>query len=216
MHLLSIILILLILSVWMFFGVSSLYSVKKETGAKRWLIGLAAILVIVVALGFFGAALSASGGLNCLPESFEWPVGYASGVVSTKDHFFVVPHTPSGRVQVYDRNWKFVRGWHVDAGGGTFKLSASQADRVEAITARGQWHYVFDLSGKLLSKENYTPRSYSSFSNEGGSHLVPAAPWLWVFSRPLCSCLSAIAGIRLFIAAEKLPRKKCAGTNADS
>ena len=47
MHLLSIILILLILSVWMFFGVSSLYSVKKETGAKRWLIGLAAILVIV-------------------------------------------------------------------------------------------------------------------------------------------------------------------------
>ena len=102
-------------------------------------------------------------------------MGYASGVVSTKDHFFVVPHTPSGRVQVYDRNWKFVRGWHVDAGGGTFKLSASQADRVEAITARGQWHYVFDLSGKLLSKENYTPRSYSSFSNEGGSHLVPTA-----------------------------------------
>jgi hypothetical protein len=210
MHLLSIFLILLILSVWMFFGVQSLRSANKETGGKRWLTGIAAIFAIVGAFGFFGAALSATGGLNWLPTSFEWPVGFANGVVSTRDHFFVVPHTPSGRVQVYDSNWKFVRGWHVDAGGGTFKLSTPQANRVEVITARGQWHYVFDLSGKLLSKENYGPGSYSSFSNEGESCFVPTAPWLCVFSSPLYSWLSAIAGIGLFIVAEKLPWKKSA------
>jgi len=67
MHLLSIILILLILSVWNFFGVRSLCSVKKETGRRRWLVGIGAIFAMIGALGFFGAALSATGGLNWLP-----------------------------------------------------------------------------------------------------------------------------------------------------
>lgn len=208
MHLFSIILILFILSVWMYWGVTSLCSVKKKVGLKRWVTGIAAIFLMVGALGFFGAALSASGALNWLPESFEWPAGYASGVVATKDNFFVVPHTPSGRVQVYDGDWKFLRGWHVDAGAGTFTLRTSQTNRVEVITARGQWHYVFDLSGKLLSKETYTPASYSSFSNEGQSHVVPTAPWLWVFSSPLYSWLSAMVGMVLLIVTEKLSRKK--------
>ena len=48
--------------------------------------------------------------------------GFAKGVVSTEDHYFVVPHTPSGRVQIYDSNWKFLWGWNVEAGAGTFKL----------------------------------------------------------------------------------------------
>src|SRR5579863_4024374 len=102
MRLLFIVLTLCILSAWVFFGIRSLWSTKNETGTRCWLIGTAATLVIIGAIGFFGAALSASGGLNWLPNSFEWPVGYASGVVSTRDDLFVVPHTPSGRVQVYD------------------------------------------------------------------------------------------------------------------
>jgi len=208
MDMFSIILILLCLGGWLFLGVWSLCSVKTETGASRGLIGLAGIFVIVGALGFFGSFLSAAGGLNWLPPSFEWPVGLASGVVSTKDHFFVVPHTPSGRVQVYDRHWKFVRGWHVDADGGTFQLKTSEAGRVEVITARGQWHYVFDLSGNLLSKQNYSPASYSFLEKEGQSQLVPTAPWLWVLSNPSYAWLSGAAGLALFFAVEKLSRKK--------
>jgi len=198
----------LVLGVWLFLGVLSLCWIKTETGGKRWLTGLAGIFVIVGALGFFGSFISASGGLNWLPPSFEWPVGRATGVVSTKDHFFVVPHTPSGRVQVYDRNWKFVRGWHVDAGGGTFQLKTSETGQVEVITSRGEWHYIFDLSGKLLSKQHYSPVSYAALEKEGQSHLVPTAPWLWVFSSPFYSWLSAIAGLGLFIAVGKLSRKK--------
>jgi hypothetical protein len=204
----SILIILFILSVWILTAVQQLFSAKKETGGKRWLVCVASILMAVGAIGFFGAALSSTGGLNWLPSSFEWPVGRANGVVSVNG-YFVVPHTPSGRVQIYDNHWKFIRGWHVDAGGGTFKLKTSDQDHIDVITARGQWHYIFDLSGKLLSKEQYSPAStYSSFRSEGQSYVVPTFPWLWVFSNPFYSWLSGILGIALFIAKDKISGRK--------
>src|SRR5436853_384195 len=81
-------------------------------GWRRWLTITASCLMVVGAAGFFGTALSAAGGLNWLPSSFEWPVGYTGGVVSTSQGLHVVPHTPSGRVQEYDANWSFLTGWH--------------------------------------------------------------------------------------------------------
>ena len=97
---------------------------------------------MVGAAGFFGSALSAVGGLNWLPHSFEWPVGYAGGVVSTSEGLHVVPHTPSGRIQVYNANWTFRTGWHVDAHAGAFKLLAPAEGRLDVITSRGRWHYA--------------------------------------------------------------------------
>ena len=121
-----------------------------------------------------------------------------------------------GRVQVYDSHWKFVRGWHVDAGGGTFILRVLQGGRVEVLTARGEWRYVFELSGNLLSKEHYLSAAYSSFPKEGQSRFVPTAPWLWVFSNPIYSWLSAAAGIGLLIASGKISLKKKGGTKKHS
>ena len=196
MDLPSILVISIIICGFMYVAIGLLYSAIKKSGAKRWLECLASVLLIVGAVGFFGSGLSAIGGLNWLPGSFEWPVGNASGVI-TVSNFFVVPHTPSGRVQVYGRDWKFVRGWHVDAGGGTFKLKMPDQYHIAVITARGQWHYVFDLNGKLLSKEKYSPASYSAFQGEGQSYVVPTPPWLWVFSSPFYSWLLIALGIGL-------------------
>ena len=81
-----------------------------------WPFGVGLLLIGVT--GFLGAGFSSAGGLNWLPSSFEWPVGSVDGVVTTKDGLHVVPHTPSGRIQIYDSGWHFTRGWRVDAGGG--------------------------------------------------------------------------------------------------
>jgi hypothetical protein len=198
MSVFSIILLVLILGAWIIFGLTSFGAAQKETGLSRLIKSLAAILLIVGALGFFGSGLSATGGLNWLPQSFEWPVGTVSGVVSTPDHFFAVPLTAPGRVQIYDSDWKFIRGWHVDAGGGTFKLKVGGTNQLEVITARGQWHYVFNLNGGLQSREHYTTGAYSAFSSEGKSYTVPTAPWLWVFTGPFYSWLCAMAGFAVF------------------
>ena len=112
------------------------------------------LLLATGVMGFFGSGLSSVGGLNWLGQNFEWPVGYASGVI-TKDSIYIVPHTPSGRIQLHGANWQFFRGWRVDASGGTFKRLSGHSNTVEVVTARGQRRFVFDLSGNTLSKETY-------------------------------------------------------------
>jgi YD repeat-containing protein len=77
----------------------------------------------------------------------------------------------------------------------------SKDDRVEVITARGDSRYLYDLAGRLLSKE-HDEAAESTFP-EGEAHLVPTAFWLWVFSSPFYSWLSAMVGLLLIAAGRK-------------
>jgi hypothetical protein len=208
MHFLFVILVLLGGGTCVILAAAGLFSSKRQTGYKRWLVLVASALLVVGGIGFFGSALSAVGGLNWLPDSFEWPVGYASGIISTQNGLHVVPHTPSGRIQVYDSDWTFIRGWHVDAGGGTFKLAASADSRIDVFTARGEWHYVFSSEGELLSKRTYSPAAYSSFPDEGTSLVVPTPPWLLVFSHPLASWGVAAIGMGILLVADRTRKKR--------
>ena len=141
-----------------------------------------------------------------MPGSGELPVGFVNGVVSTKDGYFVVPHTPFGRVQIYDRDWKFVRGWNVDASAGTFSLFVTDTNRIHVVTARRQKHFEFDLNGKLLTETTYaeTGTNYSSFKMGGDAYVVPTPWFLWVFSSPLFSWSSAALGLGLFAVKDKV------------
>jgi hypothetical protein len=195
MHPLSILLVLLIGGTFIVSAAWIPFSSERGRGWRAWSIATASCLMVVGAAGFFGSALSAAGGLNWLPHSFEWPVGYTGGVVSTAAGLNVVPHTPSGRVQVYDANWSFLTDWHVDAGRGTFKLLAPAGRHIDVITARGQWHYVFGMDGRLISKSTYRPKSYNSFPTDGESLVVPTAPWLWTFSHPGISWAVVVMGM---------------------
>jgi len=199
-----------ILAVWLFLAVSEVRSAMKQHSWSRAITFFGAAFIAIGAIGFFGSALAAMGAFNWLPSSFEWPVGHAHGVVSTKDHYFVVPHTPSGRVQLYDNNWKFLQGWNVDAGAGTFKLFITDTNHIHVVTARGQKHYAYDLDGHLLASATYpaSGTGYSSFPSEGESYLVPTPVWLWVFSSPFFSWLAAAAGFGLFIARDKMQKRR--------
>jgi hypothetical protein len=192
---------------WLFGAISLACSARKETRWKRLLLYIGPFFLGVGAIGFFGSALSSIGGLNWLPKSFEWPVGNAKGVVTTADRFFVVPHVPSGRVQIYDANWKFLRGWHVDARGGSFRLHISNGNQINVMISRGQRHYVFDLDGTLVRNEPYSQAAYDSFPKASSSYAVPTAPWLWIFTSPACSWLAIAFGALLLFLKNRLDRR---------
>lgn len=133
---------------------------------------------------FFGHGTVGNGGIK-LSKAFQWPVGYATGVVSTPDGKYVVPLTPVGRVQLYDAQWRFLRGWHVDALAGNFKVECTPNGTIDVFSARGSHQYSFTQDGKLLSIRNLPP-DFDFFSRRIGSvsTVVPTSPFLWVFSNP--------------------------------
>jgi hypothetical protein len=193
--------------------VSALWHLKRHLRRSRvrWSQVTASILIVIGSLGFFGSAASAVGGLNWLPSSFEWPMGRVDGVVAMDDGRYVVPHEPSGRVQVYSSSWKFLTGWHVSAGGGMFKVLPSEDNQIEVITVRGQQRYVYDLTGNQISKQSYEPLDYGSFGHPGIPMNVPTRPWLLFLSQPaLAWAFFAIGALILLVTRESEPRAKAA------
>lgn len=159
--------------------------------------------LVIGATGFFGSALSATGGLKWLPESFEWPIGIASGVLTTPDGSVIVPHIPSGRIQIYNKDLSFRKGWFVDAGGGTFKILPSDGKDFYVITARGNHKYLYSINGCLLSHEIYQAGGYSRIPRTGGSVLIPTPFCLMVFVHPFASwVVAAIGMLLLFLTGE--------------
>jgi hypothetical protein len=196
MSVILVLFILLLLGGWLIGAVTLPFGYRRGPIWVRVLSVLAGLLMAVGAIGFFGNGLSAFGGMNWLPRSFEWPVGRAEGVISLPNGDHVVPLTPSNRIQVYDRNWRFLRGWHVDASGGVFSLAPSGEDRIDVFTARRSLHYVFTADGDLVSR---TPYSGTLPWQGGTSVVVPTPIWLWVFSGPFYSFLAIWPGMLLMM-----------------
>jgi len=174
----------------------------RRGGSKKLVLGVMGFFILIGAGGFFGAALSAMGMLK-LPTSFEWPAGYVSGVVQMPDGRYVVPLVPSGRVQVYDSQWHFIRGWHVDAEGGDFKVECSPSGMIEVVTARGQHRYTFTNDGNLISTVTLS-EPYYSLPKTQKSVKVPTSPLLWVFSSPFLSMGLAVVGFAGIALVKKL------------
>lgn len=167
-------------------------SLKTNKGfAPQFVKYMANALIAIGVGGFLLTYLSAAGALSWLPSSFEWPVGYSDKVIETGNGLYVVP-LPCSRIQVYDPNWKFLRSWYVDAGGGSFVMVPSGQDGIDVYTSRGTMYYSFNTNGVLVNASKYYDRI--SVPNRGMSFRVPTSPWLLVFTGPFISLFVAVLG----------------------
>lgn len=195
--------------VWLFLAGLGIVRQVKRGGRVNWLVVISGLFLMVGAGGFFAAGLSATGVIP-LPESFEWPSGYVRGIVQTQDGKYVVPHVPAGRVQLYDSQWHFIRGWHVDASGGDFTVACLPGGEIVVFTARGHQRLSFTENGKLTSA-TILPESFVR-PQSGRSIVVPTSPLLWIFSSPFLSWGVALIGMAGLWAARKFPWDKNRGT----
>lgn len=179
--------------VWIVLAARAMGREFKLADRFKWIAVVIPFLIVVGISGFLATALSAAGVLD-LPPSREWPAGYVRGVVTAADGKYIVPLPPAGRVQLYDPQWHFIRGWNVDAGGGDFKVEYSPNGLIEVFTQRGAFHYSFTEDGSLISTAGILPESFDSLPC-GESVLVPTSPLLWVFSSPWLSWGTALIGI---------------------
>lgn len=183
--------ILVIFILWMVQVFNILF--KQKSLSKRTLFNyIAATFLAIGAVGFFGSALSATAGRG-KSETFEWPIGSAEGALELKDGTYIVPHTESGRIQVYSQSLDFIIGWYVKAGGGTYRLIPNDGNTFYVYTARGNMKYLYNTKGELLSSERYTD-NYPKESPEAIKVWIPTPFYLLIFSSPFYPWLIGVIG----------------------
>jgi hypothetical protein len=170
---------------------------KAKNPWRRALAIPAAVLFTTGWVSFMSTAAATTGGLNWLPNSFEWPVGWSDSYVKTSDGLYAVPHVPAGRVQLYDSNWKFLRGWQVVAGGGVFRVEPGKDGQVEVFTARGSRHHVFDRNGTLLATGGYARVGPDSFGGQSPTVSIPTPWWGWTLTSPGIAWGAGLVGMLL-------------------
>lgn len=160
-------------------------------------------------LGFLGGLVFAYGGaafyglflspIIRLPPGTAWPMGRADQVIQIADGRRIAVNTAASRIQIYDREWNFIRGWVVNAGGGTFKVQVRPEGTLEVRTARGSSRYVFNLEGGELESGASPHSEFAGFPATGGPGYVPTPRWLMPFSSPIIAWIVAAIGM-IFLA----------------
>jgi hypothetical protein len=101
----------------------------------------------------------------------------------------------SSRIQVYDREGKFLRGWSVPASGGAFKLHVTKDDNLEVFTARGDRRLVFAADGTLLVEGQYRGEDYDRLPTGPDCQFNHTAAWyLLPLAHPFLAMLPGVAG----------------------
>jgi hypothetical protein len=182
----------------------------REIGARplsavAWLCTIAGAALLVYGLvGFFGAFLSVTGRLPWTSEEIAFPMGQVEGAVVDADGLIYCPSPPWGRIQLYDQDKRFIRGWFVNAFGGTFRVNVDRENHLQVATARRRMLYVFDRQGRLLSRTSYEPRSFSDFDGwQGTAIAIPTPFYLLPLTHPVLAWCTALAGIVILVVTAK-------------
>lgn len=127
----------------------------KGITRTRWCAAMAcSVMLLVLSGGLFMfrdvAGIPFSIRKALFPSRSRFPLAWLGGISVSDSGTIYVSIQQYGRVQAYDKNGEFQRGWFVDSGGGLFDMWVDEGDLIHVRTVRTDKHLVFDPEGKLV------------------------------------------------------------------
>ncbi|MGF1879259.1 hypothetical protein L4D77_28855 [Photobacterium frigidiphilum] len=191
MNLFNIIAILIFVS----FVVNTLKLISKEKlfSVRGGLTIVSSTFFLCGLLVFFAPIFYRSGHLSWISSGAEWPIGHASNVLVTKDGTYIVPHDSTGRVQIYNKDLDYIRGWFIDDNGGTFTLLPIGDTSFSVYVVRGRNNIEYDVYGNQLSLKRNVKRD-SDVPKQGIDIDIPTPIYLLPFTSPFMASIFALFG----------------------
>lgn len=150
-----------------------------------WMLHGCSVVTIVGIAAFFAPIATGAGQL--IPSSVEWPIGRSVDAVELASGHYAVAHDPTGRIQIYDQELRFVRGWHVEIAGGAMELSIppGQADVLQVYGHRTKQRSFYTVDGELVSQE--ASEREPVFVDETRQRTIKLAQrwWQWPLTSPI-------------------------------
>lgn len=144
---------------------------KNEKNRRKKLLFVTGLFLLLVGVtAFFCIAFSGLGLLKWIPQSIEFPLGDVEGIDVSRDGNLFVASGFYSRIQVYNPEGDFIRGWFLNrTGGGLLKIRINDENEVEVAVYHGKKLHVFDQNGRLLKSRKYDDDTdfFNSFGQKG-------------------------------------------------
>lgn len=197
----------------LFFSVERLIRLwrgRKSRSLVFWVLrGLSGFLVILGAFSFFVPFVAVVGGLQFLGNEFEWPAGYSNKAVIDPEGNHIVAMHWMGRIQIYDAERRFVRGWWLPQGGdGEVKIRLFENGNLQVWQAKQYSGFAFTRDGNLLWQSKITPDEFKNAQAAPYTAAWFATPWYcWPLAHPIYGWLTVAVGGIASVLLEKLERR---------
>lgn len=111
------------------------------------------LITLFGAAGFIGGGLISEGVID---YKGELPLGDIEGIYVDEEENIYLGLGFYGRVQVYDRDGKFVKNWIVPTSDESFNMKGTKDKNILIGNTRGNETNIYDLDGNLISVDKDT------------------------------------------------------------
>jgi hypothetical protein len=138
------------------------HSQSKKGKGNEILSFICSLLVLIGFTAFLSGFFAALGLLAWMPETIEFPLAHVADIdISRKGNLFVASQFYS-RIQVYDPEGHFIRGWFLsDTGGGSLQIKVNDEDEIDIAILKSDKIDTFDSNGRLLNSKIYKGQGVS-------------------------------------------------------
>lgn len=157
---------------------------------------LGVLLFAVGTAAFFSGAV-ASG----LPPDFNFPIGFASHSFQNDEGNHIVYDRSIDRVQIYNPNWDFIRGFPVFPLGGSSKATLSDDGMLIILKRRSPdpEKIIFSIDGTEISRGAISAQEFLSMKDSRGINYITTPIYLLPFTNPLVGWIMALIGSILLL-----------------